>query len=308
MIDTIRAKMVITDLGKLEELYCKSSYTSPNGNTYVRYTVDNISITTKQSDSVYELWIMGSLSKFLYGTNLVRFTRTDVHLSIEKLSAKIGIDISEAVVKRIDIAANLIVAQNVNTYLQLLSYKKRFKKSVYRNYESVYFLTDNTSLSFYDKRKEFIKNNKGNPSLRSAYSSIIKDKNIIRYELKLKKKLEKVNNGTQVKLKDIYTVSIYKKLIRLWYKNYTSIVKDRSASLSDFKDFKDYLMVRGIEKIGGLSEFIIKLDSWCKINGRNKQHKSYIKTKTEKLYSNFKTDKLIKELNQKIKFEKEFYL
>jgi hypothetical protein len=309
MIDTIKAKLVVNNLGRLEtDDFNKISGTNQYNKPYLRYTIKNISIQVKRFDNGFELTITGSLSKFLYDTNLVRFTRNDVELAIEELSAKIGIDLSDAIIKRIDIAANLCMKHNPEIYHSLLSHKSRFKRSSIGNNETVSFEIGDRSLSFYNKKKEFLKRNRDKIHLKTTFSSFLKDKNLIRYELKLKKRLDMLGNGASLRLKDIYVKSVYRKLINIWYQQYCSISKDRMAAIKSAKKFEHYLIYRGITAIGGLTNAYDHLDSWVKTSNKPKQKKYSEKQKLKKILTEIKRDKLIEELDRKIKFEKEFYL
>ena len=76
--------------------------TSRYGTTYTSH-IDNLTIrTTTQGVSIGN----GSLCKFLYGNNIVNFTRTDTRLAFEKLSDTLHISLNNATVSRMDVAYN----------------------------------------------------------------------------------------------------------------------------------------------------------------------------------------------------------
>lgn len=305
MIDTIHAELKVKEIGSLFKY--KISGTPSHGYLYENYLVKNISISTKKLENGYRLKITGgSLNKFLYGTNLGRFTKLDVEQSINDLSKLIEIDLTEAIIKRIDIGANIYMEKPVSSYLPLLVNKPLFKHTTFNDLETVIFYTEKTSLTFYDKVKEF--NSSRTPrQARKVLSSFLDNKNILRYELQLKKRLDVHKIKEELKLKDLFDKRIYIKLIKLWYDNYRSIEKDNFNIVSCYIPFEEYLKIRGIKSIG-LSKTIIQLKSWTERNNKSRDVKSKLKKKILKLNNEYKPIDLIKELNRKIKFEKEFYL
>ena len=82
------------------------------GTTYTSH-IDNLTIrTTTQGVSIGN----GSLCKFLYGNNVVNFTRTDTRLAFEKLSDTLHISLNNATVSRMDVAYNFEVTYPPESY------------------------------------------------------------------------------------------------------------------------------------------------------------------------------------------------
>lgn len=308
MIDTIKVEMTTNTLGHLDKYY-QSQRTTKLGFTYRSYKIRNISVrSTQLGDDFFKISITGSLSKFLYGTNLVRFTRLDVNKSIFELGELIGFDISLAVIKNIDIACNIVLKYPPKAYTMLLGYKSRYKRTSIRDAETVYFEIGKIVLAFYDKRKEFIKKNSRYPELKNQFASLLKDINLIRYELRLKNLLETLNLSSHLTLGQLYHPTIYRKLIMMWYKHYKLIQKDRIGGFSSFKKFPDYLIYEGISALGGISKCLEVLNAWAGCNGYDDQKKGRARKKLLDVNKTLRTYSLIKELDKKIKIEKEFYL
>ncbi len=315
MIDTIKAELIVTDLGNLNgEEYEVSKKETKYGN-YRNYLVKNINISVKELNGKYRLRIKGgSLSKFLYNTNLVKFTREDVEKSINKLGNLINIDIGEATLSRVDIAGNINLSQPVSSYLILLASHKKSKFTSINSFETVVFYTKGLALSFYDKKKEIQTSKKIDKNDKKAIASFLSDMNILRYELQIKKMLAKYNNGEQMKLKDLYNKDRYKQLVKLWYQNYLWVEKDNMASFKPSKEFKDYLFYNGIVALGGIQKTMVCLSSWFEkfhkeLNPKSRANKkSKLKKSILELNRSSKKHALIKELDRKIKFEKEFFL
>ena len=101
--------------------------TSRYGTTYTSH-IDNLTIrTTANGLSIGN----GSLCKFLYGNNIVNFTRTDTRLAFEKLSDTLHISLNNATVSRMDIAYNFEVTHPPESYFHHLGdlpYYKRLEQ------------------------------------------------------------------------------------------------------------------------------------------------------------------------------------
>ena len=78
--------------------------TSRYGTTYTSH-IDNLTIrTTANGLSIGN----GSLCKFLYGNNIVNFTRTDTRLAFEKLSDTLHVSLNNATVSRCYLSSGIL--------------------------------------------------------------------------------------------------------------------------------------------------------------------------------------------------------
>ena len=125
------------------------------GTTYTSH-IDNLTIrTTTRGVSIGN----GSLCKFLYGNNVVNFTRTDTRLAFEKLSDTLNISLNNATVSRMDVAYNFEVTYPPESYfyhMGNLPCYKRLEQIFCMGVEGLFYssVSDKKQLVFYDKIME----------------------------------------------------------------------------------------------------------------------------------------------------------
>ena len=167
--------------------------TSRYGTTYTSH-IDNLTIrTTTQGVSIGN----GSLCKFLYGNNIVNFTRTDTRLAFEKLSDTLHISLNNATVSRMDVAYNFEVTHPPESYfyhLGNLPYYKRLEQMFYKGVEGLYYssVSDKKQLVFYDKIKE-------TTNRKDYVPPEYQNKNLLRYELRLKNHIKQIFKVNKVR-------------------------------------------------------------------------------------------------------------
>lgn len=115
-------------------------------------------------------------------------------------------------------------------------------------------------------------------------------------------------NKGQIKVCLLYNQAMYKKMVNLWYTCYLSIQGSIAMNFKEAKTYNHYLISMGIRALGGMDKVFEHLESWAVVNKVKPQTKKNNRTSLEKIFSHAKKNKLIKELDRKIKFEKEFYL
>ena len=304
MIDSIKIKLISNTSGNLGNLiYSRTSNVGENrtyGNMVVNCSLDNLKISCVELEGKHLITITGSLHKFFKGDNLSEFTFDELKQALQLLADKTGLNILSGIIKRIDFGANIPVKNPVTMYNLLLTYAPRYVKDTFSNYQTVTFRKKHIALTFYDKIKQIDASTK-----KKHYRSISLNKNVIRYELKLLKRLAKTLNHAE---KDIYVYDlingdVYKKLTRVWYKEYRSIIKLSEHIYPDlFNNFHCYLESQGVTKLGGISEVIEILDKWCKYKDNSRQAKYNIKSKViAALEAGTKTHNYVIELNKKIR-------
>ena len=114
--------------------------------------IENVRVEQKTEG----LSIMGSLAVLLHGSNPVPLTMNDVSSALEKISEMVGVDVCKANVRRVDVAANLILSRPVPLYLPLLAAYPRANRhdhqSTTRDFHARTF-----GLQFYDKAAQLMK-------------------------------------------------------------------------------------------------------------------------------------------------------
>jgi len=314
MIDTIIINLYSNTLGKIPlNGNCVIENTDKSNNPKVRvvkWSIRNMAITyTKVEPHLFKIKLVGSLHKYLKEDNLCYFNYKDLKKALQLLSEETGLALDTGVIKRIDFGANIPVSKPVRLFnFMLKTSSSSYKKDTYNNCDTVTFRKDHIALSFYNKVRELDK------ATKIRYRrSLLKNKYVIRYELKLFKRLRKSLglSDTDLLVSDlIESKDIYKRILKLWHNEYNSIVKvSEKLIFRSSTHFREFLELSGIRALGGLDKVIEMLGIWSQKQNHTSQTKYRIKTKLIKISKhNLKTDHLILELDKKIKnFEKGKY-
>ena len=173
--------------------------------------------------------IDGSLAKYYLPSNVYTLTRKNVELAVGKLSRELDVDLSRAIVWRLDFSTILPMKQPPVDYYSLLGNKARCTRVRVQN--SLYYNTKRKVLVFYDKMAEATDKQATIPNgLERVY--------LLRYELRFlqgtQKQLKKLfNTGKPITLGMIYQQSNYNLLVRQWKKEFDSINKNSIYSKMD---------------------------------------------------------------------------
>ncbi len=205
-------------------------------NMRVKITNEHISIT-------------GSLPKYIYGNNIQVLNRTDTKQALEQLSEELSHNINEFNVSRLDLANNLVLNYQVNSYLSSFGSLQYFKKDVYDKY-SVLYRNAKRTVEFYDKSKE-------RTSKKSELPAFLDGHNILRYEYQLKKQPKSILGLKELKASYLFDENFIKELSTIWKETYFKIEKNRTIKLNNevipmlsSKYLMKLLAAQGIEKIG----------------------------------------------------------
>lgn len=192
-----------------------------NGETVITGLLNGFKVTvSKNCVSIKD----GSLCKYYLGDNLQSLDRDKTKLAIESLSDVLHLSIHKAIVVRIDVAQNISVKYPVETYLTHLGELKYSKRSECTD-SSLYYFQGKGSLIFYDKLKEL-------KSKRQNIPESYQNKNILRYEMRIKKAISKTFNTHEVTASMLYREDFYISLIEKWKSNYKSIRKINESTLN----------------------------------------------------------------------------
>jgi len=197
--------------------------------------------------------ITGSIAKYYLGTNLETLNRDDVKKAIKDLSNRLHLPIDKALVTRIDVSENFIMKHSVNDYLTHLGQLSRFSRLEVTK-GSLYYKQKEQELCFYDKVAEA-------KARRVEIPEIFKNKNVLRYEYRLIKRLSKRLNVREVNVSLLYDEGFYSKLIQLWAAKFLAInkINDMVINIEAMKTIKDLNslgVIALIEKAGGEILFV----------------------------------------------------
>ncbi len=163
--------------------------------------------------------VEGSLPKYRYNTNLRTLSRSEPGQIIDQLSRELDLPLQEAIITRIDIAANIEVENAPRSYYPSLGLLGKFDRIVRRG--TLYYEQGWCTLCFYDKIAEAQKHN--DPYLIDE----LLNKDIMRYEIRYSRDWLKYFFKRDIKAYEIYgeTSDVCCELIAEWYYRYEAIVK-----------------------------------------------------------------------------------
>ncbi|MDR0733415.1 MAG: hypothetical protein LBF08_05070 [Dysgonamonadaceae bacterium] len=163
----------------------------------------------------------GSLSKSFFGDNLHTLTRKYTEEAIKKLSDCLNTDISRAKVTRMDVSTILPTKKPPADYYVCLGQKPYFER-LQATQDTLYYNNHQRQISFYDKTKEA--KVKG-----TQIPAILQNRNLLRYELRFTKRLNKQFN-TDLTATKLYDKDFYRPVIKSWYDEFKTINKLKKQS------------------------------------------------------------------------------
>lgn len=216
-------------------------YNRKTEQSYISGNIANYKVTASSNG----VSLKGSLAKLYLGDNLQILTRQDSQRAIELLADTLHLPIQKAKVTRLDIGYNFKTKYPVESYYPFLGDARYLKRLVQP--KSIYYSNNIRQLVFYNKIAEA-------KSKGALIPSIYQDSNLLRYELRYLKRVDKQLNNN-VLVKQIYNEEFYIKAVESWYSNYKKINKVHSLTLDNYtmnkpKDYFHYLMLLKLKEIG----------------------------------------------------------
>lgn len=258
MFDTINFKLTRSDYNGadfLSEVPCYitdvSEHLYSNG-IVITGSLGNLKISCNE----YQVKVKdGSLCKWYLGDNLQTMNRKDTKMAIEKLSDLLHIPMNKAMVTRIDVGQNFIMKHPPKVYMNHLGTMKNATRLEEPN--SLYYRKKDGGLCFYDKVREQKSKNEPLPEL-------YKDRNVLRYEQRYKRRLAKHLNVSELRAAMLYDEAFYIELLNKWRDDYLSIQKINDIQLNfeamrNKKDLNKMGVLSLIERIGGLNSFMSQI-------------------------------------------------
>jgi len=256
MIDTIKGYLDIREYSKEEftDFTEKGSKKISDSGYTISFNLSNFKITLKfdNNDRPIKLYFNGSLPKFYNGNNLIHFNIKDVGFAIQMLSDNLNVDMKYAILTRVDFGVNFDVEYSVHQYISCLLAYPRLQTMRFNNSVTFFTKSDYKSLIFYDKLAE-IKNK--NKKTYHSFSEENLNRNVLRYEIQLKKNLKRRLQLDKVFLKDLCSDTVQNKLVNHWVKSYSRVVKlsldiDPIHLLHSHNGLYKYLAFHGADKLG----------------------------------------------------------
>lgn len=307
MYDTVHIwtehKKSLSELKNLVDL--KSEVRLNTGEEILKGNFRNFSVYQNPNN----ISLKGSLAKYYFeGSNLETLTRGDTQKAIEKLSDELSLKINTGKITRIDVGTNFIMKEHYRTYFTQLGDLSRFERAFFEG--SLYYGNGTKQLVLYEKVTDLENKKIPVPAEIRAYKG-----RVLRYECRFRKRISKAFNKDIVKAAELYNEDFYMKLIDKWKEYYLGInklqklkFKDMALETMNVKLFEADLMLKGIEKIGGIEEALSLVEY-----SRNKLNRVQVSRLKNKILKLNKTKDLtepmetIKELDTKVRQAAEQY-
>ncbi len=191
-----------------------------------------------------EIFISGSLPKYLNGSNAFTLTRAGTKEVIYKMSDALSLPLGDSRVYRLDVGANIMVDYPVGDYLSTLgSWKQSYRKEFSNG--NLSYQGGRASLNFYDKVLDF--NRLGYPIPDHWINQ-----NVLRVELQMKKAV-KDQMGLAVHGRHLWEEAVYMKAIQKFKNAYLTVEKLKlmeEMPMVNGKEFRAYIEYLGIQALG----------------------------------------------------------
>lgn len=250
--------------------------------------------------------IQGSLPKYHLSDNMQTLRRQDTEQAIQRLSDDLHLPVNKALVSRIDFAHNFIMQFDPKIYYQHLGESQYFER--YVQPESLYYKNGNRTKLFYDKVSE---------AKSGGYEipEVWRLKNILRYEIRYFRRLNKQFNVPEVLASTLFEEQFYIKLVDRYVTDFNEIHKHSAINLDTDnmrtpKDFWDQMALLMIERIS--QSGAVDLIEEMRAKGVFDKPEYYSRLKKEirdksKKFSASDTTPLIEELESKVSALKKYY-
>ena len=250
----------------------------------------------------------GSISKYYLGDNIKSIGRSDTQRAIEHLSDTLQVNFIDSQVKRVDAGLSIDTQHPPKAYYSLFGVSERYTRNTYKG--SLYYRLGQREKIFYNKLADA-------KAKGMFIPDFLANKNLFRYELRYKRKLDQQFNKAEILASDLYNEDFYMNLLDNWYKEYLNINKmatsqinpDEIKTPSDFTNhiLKSAILASGID----ISEHLEQQMNQAKAIGvfEPKDRKYYTRTKAmvNKMLSSGIQSELIQELDTKFKNQIQFY-
>lgn len=201
------------------------------GETRTKGTMNGLSIGVLGGG----VFVEGSLPKYHYGSNIYPLDREGTKECIEMIGDTLGINMSGADVVGIEFGTTFMMQYKVSAYLAKLGEMSRLQRYNF-NADTLYYKGSGKIqprvYTFYDKLADC-------KAKKLAYPSDFEDKNLLRYEMRLKGRLAYQLGVPEVKASTLYDRQFYRELVRRYQDSYFSISKINELNPNAMKEIKN---------------------------------------------------------------------
>ena len=201
------------------------------GETRTKGTMNGLSIGVLGGG----VFVEGSLPKYHYGSNIYPLDREGTKECIEMIGDTLGINMSGADVVGIEFGTTFMMQYKVSAYLAKLGEMSRLQRYNF-NADTLYYKGSGKVqprvYTFYDKLADC-------KAKKLAYPSDFEDKNLLRYEMRLKGRLAYQLGVPEVKASTLYDRQFYRELVKRYQDSYFSISKINELNPNAMKEIKN---------------------------------------------------------------------
>lgn len=204
--------------------------------------------------SIYTGWIniVGSLPKFLNGNNINDFGRKNTKEAIEKLSDRLGCNVSSGKITGLEFGRVFSMSQPIENYLSRLGEMPnllRYRFEAGTLYYKPRGKQQTKVFIFYDKRAE---------AKEKGFKLPVgfEDMNLLRYEMRLNGRLPQQLGVTEVKASTLSEIKFYISLVKRYQESYFAISRNNRINIRAMEEIKtvsdalDMFVARLINKSG----------------------------------------------------------
>ena len=262
---------------------------------FITGTLDNLKVSiSKTRVKISE----GSLCKYFLGDNFKTLTRGDTKRAIDKISDCLNLPFDRSKVTRLDFAQNLIMKYDEKIYYPYLGQSNHYSRLEQNN--GLYYQNQLRQKVFYGKVAEQKKK-------RQPIPEIYQDRNVLRFELRFKKKIPEQLKRNEVTGKLLYDEDFFKGLVKRLKQEYLDIHKINSKiqqmkPTGSIKELaKNFIQFQVIEI--GQPQILNLITQWQKQAEITKKEASDLRQWIKKISptGSDEDNSLITELDQKIK-------
>ena len=201
------------------------------GETRTKGTMNGLSIGVLGGG----VFVEGSLPKYHYGSNIYPLDREGTKECIEMIGDTFGINMSGADVVGIEFGTTFMMQYKVSAYLAKLGEMSRLQRYNF-NADTLYYKGSGKVqprvYTFYDKLADC-------KAKHLPYPIDFEDKNLLRYEMRLKGRLAYQLGVPEVKASTLYDRQFYRELVRRYQDSYFSISKINELNPNAMKEIKN---------------------------------------------------------------------
>lgn len=246
------------------------------------------------------LRLSGSIPKYLWRQNIVTPTRNEIKQALDELGDTLGIDLHQSRVLKLHISGTIKTSYRPGIYFDYLGSAQYYQRGSFLN--SLYYENGFRNMNFYDKAKEAT-------AKRGHIPRSYQGCNLFRMECRLERNPAKYFKVKELSAADLWSEKGYQAMVQYWLDSYMKInkvqqLKIDAENIHTPTDYFEYLMLVGLETIGGLEGAFAQIEE---LRGRRalerpeyySRAKTSLRKKAQKASGNQPND-LILELDNKV--------